>query len=36
MFAVGIVLLLSCVRSHYQKLGWGGYLGVDFVAPWKR
>ena len=36
MFAIAIVLFLACVRIRYQKLGWGGYLGVDLAAPWRR
>ncbi len=35
----GVVLLaifVTIVRIDHHSLGWGSYLGVDFVTPWHR
>jgi len=39
LLIVGITLLAiaaSMVRIRYYRLGWGGYWGIDVVAPWRR
>jgi hypothetical protein len=39
LLITGVVLLAivaSSVRISYHALGWGGYWGARFVAPWPR
>jgi len=37
LFTAGAILLGSLfIRVGYQSLGWGGYVYVDIVNPWKR
>jgi len=36
-FAVAVVVVAAMfVRVGYNRLGWGGYVQVEFAAPWKR
>jgi len=37
LFVAGAVLFGALfVRVGYQSLGWGGYIYVSTVSPWKR
>ena len=37
LFAVSIVLVSAMfVRVGYKSVGWGGYIHIDIVNPWKR
>ena len=34
--ATAMLLGVLFIRVGYHSLGWGGYIYVDIVNPWKR
>ena len=32
----GLDLIAAFTRVEYHRLGWGWYVGWDFVTPWRR
>lgn len=36
LLVLSVALLMMSVRIRHERLGWGSYWSLEFVAPWHR